>query len=92
MLPLRAGDRVTACPRDLSPEEMAAIARYDDPMSVAERMKASAQKQKLPDRGNLTVAPLGVSFPPRPLFQIFEAAGTTPLSSLSGAIGVSALR
>ena len=90
-LPLRPGDRVIACTdglyRGLSPEEMTAIARRGDPMSVAERMKASVLMQKLPHQDNLTVVLLAVSSPPDRLFQIFKSPGPTLLGAIYGAIG-----
>jgi PPM family protein phosphatase len=90
-LPLRPGDRVIACTdglyRGLSPEEMAAIARHGDPMSVAERLKAAVLRQKLPHQDNLTVVLLEVSSPPSRLSRIFETAGPTARAALYGAIG-----
>jgi protein phosphatase len=90
-LPLRPGDRVIACTdglyRGLSPEEMAAIARHGDPMSVAERLKAAVLRQKLPHQDNLTVVLLEVSPPPSRLSRIFETAGPTARAALYGAIG-----
>ena len=90
-LPLRPGDRVIACTdglyRGLSPEDMAAIARHGDPMSVAERLKACVLRQKLSHQDNLTVVLLEVSSPPGRLFQIFKAPGPTALGAMYGAIG-----
>jgi PPM family protein phosphatase len=91
VLPLRPGDRIIACTdglyRALSPEEIAAMVRHGDPMSAAERLKASVLRQKLPHQDNLTVVLLEVSTPPSRLFRVFEAAGPRTLGALYGAIG-----
>ena len=91
VLPLRPGDRIIACTdglyRGLSPEEIAAIVRHGDPMTAAERLKASVLRQKLPHQDNLTVVLLEVSTAPSRLFEIFEGAGPTALGALYGAIG-----